>query len=78
MAADRSGGEAAAGLCSATVTVIPGGQVACEKDAGHEGLHSAHLESGWEAVIWPDGATAVLAPGWGRSRRPDSPGALDE
>lgn len=78
MAAARSGGEAAGGVCPATVTVIPGGQFACEKDAGHEGLHSAHLESGWEAVVWPDGTTAVLAPGRGRRRRRDSPGALDD
>lgn len=78
MAADRSGGEASPGLCSATVTVIPGGQFACEKDAGHEGLHSTHLEGGWEAVVWPDGTTAVLAPGWGRRMRRDSPSALDD
>ncbi len=67
-AAERAQGDG--GSCPATVLVRPGGRFSCEKEAGHEGLHEARMAGEWEAVMWPDGATVVAAPGsWRRRRR---------
>ena len=52
--------------CHAEVFVQQYGEFRCEKELGHDGLHQASVTGEWEAVMWPEGTTVIIAPGWRR------------